>query len=500
MNLSTTKRIIFIFCILLLVGSSSCKKFLATYSQNKSFVESADDLDEILVGEGYENYTNRTPFFINAMDDDALMGRPVGSFTNFLFSGFHFWQPDPRIDNQGKVFSNDEFFNRIYKHISRANIILYNVPLLRSKGEPADKLQRISGEAHYLRAHYYFMLVNVYGKPWQQASATSDYGVPLKAESPVEDKFFSRSTVQQVYDQILADLQAAEKELEGQNITTPVRASLAAVQGLLSRVYLYQEAYEKVISYSDKLLNNPRYKLSDLNNYVAGADFNTRTSTETIFTMGYPIIGNMMFISMDQPLTEFYYVSDDLASSYSNEDLRLTAFYSRDSESKLRCVKSHNVNPTTTDVSDSWLIRLSELYLNKAEALAMLGRDQEAITTLQELRKARFKPGDLTSISSTGEILVNFIRDERRRELAFEAHRWFDLRRYGVNSKYPFGKTIRHNSYAYGPGGFFLEGYYELKPYDQDKAAYVVPICRDEIEYNSGNLKNEDRPQRALKH
>lgn len=92
MNVSIIKRIIFIFCILLLVSSSSCKKFLATYSQNKSFVESVDDLDEILVGEGYENYTNRSPEMLFLMDDDASMGRPVGSFIPFIHTGFHFWQ------------------------------------------------------------------------------------------------------------------------------------------------------------------------------------------------------------------------------------------------------------------------------------------------------------------------------------------------------------------------------------------------------------------------
>lgn len=500
MNFSNIKRILFIFCILLLVGASSCKKFLATYSQNKSFVESADDLDEILVGEGYENYTDQAPGFLSVMDDDAAIGKPTGSLTSMQNTGFHFWQSNPRIDNLGKLYTQDPFFNRIYKHISRVNIVLHNVPLLLEKGEPADKLKRISGEAHYLRAHYYFMLVNVYGRPWHTSSAASDYGVPLKTETQVEDKFFSRSTVKQVYDQIVKDLLEAEKEMEGFNTTTSKRANLAAVQGLLSRVWLYQEEYEKVISYSGKLLNNERYKLSDLNNYVAGADFNSLSSPEIIFTMGTPIMSALMLISLEHPLLEYYHVSDDLAMLYTNEDLRLNAFYFRDAESHLRCVKSHNQSYTSTDVSDCWMIRLSECYLNRAEALAMLGRDQEAINIVQQLRKARFKPTDLTSISYTGESLVNFIRDERRRELAFEAHRWFDLRRYGANSKYPSGKTIRHYSIAYGANGFYQDGYYELKPYDQERAAYVVPIPRDEIEQNNGNLQNEDRPQRPLQH
>ncbi|HVK48754.1 MAG TPA: RagB/SusD family nutrient uptake outer membrane protein, partial [Pseudobacter sp.] len=92
----------------------------------------------------------------------------------------------------------------------------------------------------------------------------------------------------------------------------------------------------------------------------------------------------------------------------------------------------------------------------------------------------------------------NFIREERRRELCFEMLRWFDLRRYGVNDRFPSGKTIRHTSYAYNSSGRFIQGYFELKPYDQDKAAYVMPIPDTEIDFNNGAISNEPRPERPL--
>ena len=150
------------------------------------------------------------------------------------------------------------------------------------------------------------------------------------------------------------------------------------------------------------------------------------------------------------------------------------------------------------NLSDQTTIRLPELYLTKAEALAILGREAEAIATLQELRKKRFAPENLTDIGLNNEALVNFIRDERRRELCFEQHRWFDLRRYGVNSKFPYGKFIRHRSYAYNSSGRYIQGYYELKPYTQDQAAYVLPIPDREIEFSHGAITNESRPERPL--
>ena len=91
----------------------------------------------------------------------------------------------------------------------------------------------------------------------------------------------------------------------------------------------------------------------------------------------------------------------------------------------------------------------------------------------------------------SGKDLVSFIRDERRRELCFEAHRWFDLRRYAVSPKYPEKKSIRHTAYDIKGK---LEGDYVLKPYGEDPA-WVLPIPGYEIVYNQGNLV--DNPQRV---
>ena len=496
MNIPVYRLIVLIACLLTVAGTS-CKKFLATYSQNDSFIESAADLDELIVGQGYEYLSGATPQTFHLMDDDAEMGRPEGAFTGLMFSGFYYWQPDPRKDSEGKVNTSDGSFNEIYKHIATLNVILYNVPLLRDKNEPADTLRRISGEAHFLRAFYYFMLANIYGKPYHIGSAESDYSVPLKISPEVDDEFYSRSTVKQVFDQIVSDLLEAEKELEGFNENSSIRAGQAAVQLLLSRVYLFMEDYEQAIRYADAVIAKQRYAIADLNNFTQD-EFASQASPETIFTMGRPIVQFMMSIETESPVTEFYRVSGDLASAYAPEDLRLDAFYIQTSKGYLKSAKTREVNPTDKSVSDSWWLRLSEAYLNKAEALAVLGRDAEASSTVQELRTNRFKPADLTSISSSGEELVNFIRDERRRELCFETHRWFDLRRYGVNSRYPFGKLIRHTAFAYSANGFMPVGHYELKPYDQDKAAYVIPIARDEIEFNNGKLVNEPRPDRPL--
>ena len=90
------------------------------------------------------------------------------------------------------------------------------------------------------------------------------------------------------------------------------------------------------------------------------------------------------------------------------------------------------------------------------------------------------------------EELVNFIRAERRRELCFEGHRWADLKRYAVNTKYPQRTEIYHTVYT---GNNRYAGYYVLKPYGEDDG-WILPLPEDEIIFNDGALDNPARLDR----
>ncbi|RZS76637.1 RagB/SusD family nutrient uptake outer membrane protein [Pseudobacter ginsenosidimutans] len=502
MHSTTNNILVSLFCILSISGIS-CKKFLASYSQNKSFIETTADLDELLVGEVYNKLDNSIPDMWFTMDDDVELGKPENVTYDGLRTmntGYYYWQPDPAIDNEGNPINSNSIFAGLYAWIVRINTILHLIPDLREKGEPATALNRISGEAHFLRAFYYFILVNTYGKPYKPSTAANDFGVPLKTDPAIKDQFASRSSVQQVYDQIVADLLLAEQELSGANTTSTIRPNQAAVQALLSRVYLFMENYEQAVLYAGKVISNNKYRLVDLNNHIAGNNFLIRNADEVVFTMGKDPFPVLMNISQDAPANGFYRISDDLAGIYAQEDLRRQVFFIQTSKGYLKLGKKRkDLNGTNDDVSAMYLVRLSEVYLNKAEALAALGQFEEARIALQELRKRRFKPDALTPVTSEGAVLMNEIRGERRKELCFETHRWFDLRRYGVNSKYPFSKSIRHRTYTFSGSAHVDYGYYELGPYEQDAAAYIVPIPKDEIEFNQGSLTNEPRPARPRK-
>ena len=114
-----------------------------------------------------------------------------------------------------------------------------------------------------------------------------------------------------------------------------------------------------------------------------------------------------------------------------------------------------------------FLLRYPEVILNKAEALAMLGREDDSKACLQELRSNRFKGADLQSVVETGDDYITFVRDERRRELCFEGHRWFDLRR---TTRPRLEKTYSGTTYVL----------------EENDSRYTIRIPSEAIEANPG--------------
>lgn len=485
--------------LFILFSSSSCKKFLEAYSQNETFSQTAADLEEILIGQGYP--IPGTYNWMHLMDDDAELNPGTHPFIAkeppvYDLFGFLFWQQNPFLSNSGNQF-NDEWFESMYKGVSAINTVLYDIPKMQAKGEPVETLKRLSGEAHFLRAMYYYYLANVYGKPYAPATAATDLSIPLKTDPAIEDRNFTRNSVKEVFQQILNDLHESEKELEGFNQQSVIKPNLLAVQAFLSRIYLHMSDYENAIIYANKVTSSTRFQVIDLNNFQQGAAFLSRNSPEIIFCMpsgGSTNLTDGMQTSGISQSPNNYQVSADLKGNYTSNDLRPPVFFELTPAGEALYRKAGRV----VNLREFYNIRLPEILLNKAEAQAATGRNEDAIATIQILRRKRFKPEHLTPVTATGADLVSFIREERRRELCFDWHRWFDLRRYGVNPDFPYGKTIRHNYWSYNNSGRFIAGYYELKPYQQDKAAYLIPIPRTEIEQSGGALTNEARVARPI--
>ena len=495
------KKFIYIIISFFLAG---CSEFLEERSQDKYHPSSLEDLNELLAGSGY--WDKSVAFQgIHVMDDDARE-KNGQRFSSTIPDGLGFfkWEANPYYED------DDPIWKMMYKHIAVANAILVNADQFKD-----DELyNKIKGEAYFIRAVNYFELVNLYALPYVKATATTTLGIPLKLTNYVEDRYFSRSPIDSVYHVIVHDLQMAASLLKGVEQPSVFRANATAANALLSRVYLYMEEYDKAITYADEAIKHPAFSLLDLNTHPKDKSFCSLSSPETLFSQRGTF---MAYIHANDSLqggsfarptaiqtSNGYTTSENLLASYDDTDLRKEVFFvpHHIDKSTFRCLKVRELNDDV--VGEDHVIRLAEAYLNKAEAQAALGQDGEARSTLRILLEKRYAPTDIPELTESGAALVNYIREERRRELCYEGHRWFDLRRYAVNSKFPFTKAIEHKAYKYikisdTEGNFREIGKYVLKPYPEDKAAYVMPLPDYAVLFNEGVLEqNPARPERSL--
>lgn len=521
-------KYIYIFLpVLMLI--SSCGKFLEEYSTDLKYVQNADDLNKLMIGEAFINNPTIninsletmgdlsdggiTAPWLHVMDDDSEQF--VLDFIDtdkptplYKLSGFHNWAQSPAINALN--FSWEEvLWKRIYKRIGAINAILFQASKLAETSDDST-LKHIRGEAYFLRAYYYFLLQNVYGSPYRVSSAATDEGIPLKTSEKVDDSYFKRDSNDKIYKQIVADLDQAEQYLQGYDPGTKIRVGIAAVKILQSRVYLYTEQYDKAIA-AGKSFDAMGYTLNDLNQYSPNSNFTYRSSTESIFTMGQHTIA-AVFISDstsayppgDRQASSFK-ASGTLMDSYASDDLRLNAFFRKSAKTKSPLPAKYRGWQTSNDpeqVSCTFSLRYAEVILNNAEAFAMTGANEEARNEIQKLRMKRFRNARMDQIPAASQELVEFIRAERRRELCFEGHRWFDLRRYAVNAKYPLQQdfNIQHPAYSYNAqtNSYTRIGNYVLKSIAQDAAGWQVPIPNYAIEFNRGTLTNPIRSVRTV--
>jgi hypothetical protein len=395
----------------------------------------------------------------------------------------YWWEP----------FPDTEFlWKNLYKRVSICNAVLHNVE--EFSAEPGDGDRCIKGEAHFLRAAFYYYLVNFYAKPFASTAAT-DPGVPLKLSPDVEDKRYTRHTLQACYEQILRDLETAATCLEGIH-SGVYRAGEMAARLLLGRVHLYMGNWEAAVSASDVVIGSAVHTLLDYDAIWKGdpsllADVVHADSPEVIFSNGTNAYNSMEYY---YPNTYYCRANDEIAALYDDDDLRRRYFF-RGQTATGTLAPRKKYSTSGKEVSDYFILRLPEAYLNKAEALVMLGRDAEAIATLRALLEKRYIAGTLPAVNLAGEALLNFIRDHRRMEFTFEGQRYFDLRRYAVSAKWPYQKEIRHPYYS--PGGTEISGERVLGKYDDEPEYYVIPIPESEIMNNAGALiQNDTRAQK----
>ncbi|MBB6502521.1 RagB/SusD family nutrient uptake outer membrane protein [Pedobacter cryoconitis] len=513
---------IFIFTAGILVSNTGCKKFLAEQSLDLIKPSTVQDLIALAAGEAYPYQTN-LHLLLNVITDDVNcnggQGQPTYQAVVRVGQGPFTWSKTMYQDLiQPGGLTNKTYLDSyqiLYKHIAGCNVILAYID--KVSGADADK-QNLKGQALALRAYYYFILVNMYGKPYNAAGSdpSTSPGVPLMLSMDVTDAFPKRNSVAEVYTQIEADLLNAATLLKNPTKDYGVyKMNVTGVYTLLSRMYLYQEKWDLALQYANQGLAI-RSQLSQLSSFNS-ADYYTynnlhnsdnlnkiydpSVSSEIIWAYAPYNTGEDQILkagglnpAYSATYSPPYAVSPDLWNLYEKYGTANNAIYLGDLRSRIyfSCygyviyVPPYPVTylPYAGGMGGEGF-RVAELYLNRAEAnirkFISTGNDALRLSALQDintLRTSRYDPRQAyVPINITDATqLLNFYKDERRREFPFEGHRWFDLRRYGMPSISHYYEEVA------GSGQTFTLA--------QGDNRYTLPIPQEALDRNGALTQN----------
>jgi hypothetical protein len=323
-----------------------------------------------------------------------------------------------------------------YYVISAVNNVLENLEGKESLEVTAQDLDNLRAECLFLRALSHFDLVRTYAKAYTIAPQSD--GVPyVFVTDPAGTP--ARNTVSEVYENIIKDLIDAEGFIAPKYVRAGVAdaksvVSLPAIQALLSRVYLYKGDYQKAADYATKVIDNAAYTLWTKSELADVWKEDKPTKGEVIFEV-YGLKSNSYDGYWDaitwQTKPDGYAdcaASDDIRLAYHADDERGKLFRSHpDDANAWWTTKYIGKDFGTPDVSNVIVFRLSEMYLNRAEALAQ-GAVITGASALTDLNKIRAQRG----VAPLGSASPNDALNDRRLELAWEGHLWFDYARTGA--------------------------------------------------------------------
>lgn len=327
-----------------------------------------------------------------------------------------------------------------YYVISAVNNVIANLEGKEGADATAQDINNLKAECLFLRALAHYDLVRIYAQPYSYTADASHPGVPVVLVTDPAGKP-ARNTVAEVYTQVIADLAEAEQLIDPAYVRSGVTdktavVTLPAIQALLSRVYLYAQQWQNAADYATKVINNKKFSMWTVEDLTDAACYavDVPNGGEVIFEV-YGSKSNS-YDPYREGLSPMCGpngygdagASADLMELYSADDVRGTLFQSKDGVNWT--AKYIGKGQATPDLTNTIVLRLSEMYLNRAEALAN-GAKIDGCNVLSDLQTVYL---NRVADPSTAAKIGNTVQDvwlERQKELAWEAHLWFDLGRTG---------------------------------------------------------------------
>jgi hypothetical protein len=321
-------------------------------------------------------------------------------------------------------------WNALYSDIKNCNLVTDNVPGIADKNlDNGGRREQILAEARIMRAYMYFNLVRLYGS------------VPLVLKIPATDAEFqpARATVEQIYAQIISDLEYGAANARATSANKGI-VTKGVANALLAKVYATQSTpdWAKVLQYADATISNG-YSL--VSNYDNLWDSQHDNNSEAIWEMQYDGWGGAHGNWMPSQLfgegwKKFNTPTNDLVNAFDaekdnvrkNASIFIDGFGWDDAYWKDPKTYPHIHKYRADDKSDTYILRLADILLLKAEAQNELsaGGWAQAKQIVDQVRSRV----SLTATPAADQASMRLaLEKERRLELAFEGQRWFDLLR-----------------------------------------------------------------------
>lgn len=330
-----------------------------------------------------------------------------------------------------------------YVVIGRANRIIAAAEggKLSDAVEAKAKIEQYAAEAKVLRALAHFDLVRIYGKPYTEDQGAS-LGVPLVTGVLESNAKPARSTVAEVYAQVVKDLTEAISSNALATETEPGYVSVWGAKAILSRVYLNMGDYANALSVAEDIIKYPGAALWTRDQYLKAWDASTPNESEFLFRLNVAGsddnndlngIGNLQQRDGYKEMVATKKFVDMLTSD--PKDVRNNMFLSATAPKEVKTYGTNKVflnklrgqGGNLRNVTIVPIIRLSEVYLTAAECAFRNNDKTKAVEYLNDLVKNRTTT--VASLATVDNITLDRILIERRKELIGEGQRYFDALR-----------------------------------------------------------------------
>ncbi len=497
----------------LMFATASCDMDLAPDSSvpESEALRTLDDCDDWVVGiySAFKNSALYSGYLTLLPDIQADMAYAALKTNTGFYTNFYQWNILSTTDEVASVY------NGLYTIVARCNFFFDYKEQVEAQLKESEKenFKKRLGEVHFARAMAYADLIRTFCEPMTSANADAENtGISLPTTYREAVQMVKRSTLRESYEQVISDLKAAEENLpDSRTVADSHYFSKGAVYALRARVYLYMgmgdlkrdasnEYLKESVAAATKVIKLGAYELSDAVNkiYTVGSTVYSDYQLMWIYDGSDEIIWKIAMSSTsyggalgknllgynNSTYNPQYHFPEEILRLYDDGDNRASVFAAQAADVSGDKVYLITKYPGNTDLdggeTPKYLnmpkpLRLSEVYLVRAEAYYWLNDDENSQKDLSLVKRKRIS--GFGSVSASGDDLLKEIKNERARELYLEGFRLSDLKRWH--------DPIKRKSQLYSMEGP-LNNELEVKFTDAKYRFTTWPIPKHEIEATNG--------------